>query len=98
MANVITFKFKSDAPWSEQELIDLADTFESEVTEIDDDHVPGSFKISVQDESDHADENAKVRESAIELIKKGRIVVGVALVDEDDEDIVSSREVEVPLS
>jgi hypothetical protein len=98
MANVITFKFKSDAPWSEQELIDLADTFESEVTEIDDDHVPGSFKISVQDESDHADENAKVRESAIELIKKGSLTVEIALSDEDDEEIVSTGVVPLALS
>lgn len=90
MANVITFTFKSDAPWSESELDTLNSELAAVVKEMDDDHVAGSFNVTAVDENDHADTNAKIRDAAIDLIKNGNITVEIGLNDEDDEEILST--------
>lgn len=82
MANEITFKFKSDAPWNEEELNGLLDAFVDEAKNCDDDFVIGSSSITCIPEGEENDK--AVRDAAIELITNGKLSVEVILKDEND--------------
>lgn len=81
MANEITFKFKSDAPWSDSELGDLFETFLDEVKRIDDDFVANSASINLTEEGN--EDNKAARDAAIEMIANGKLSVTVQLKDDE---------------
>jgi hypothetical protein len=96
MANIITFTFKSDAPWSENELDTLNSELAAVAKDMDDDHVEASFNTTCVDESDNEAETKRIREAAIELASSGTLVVNVSLVDEEaDDELFSSGEIRI---
>lgn len=89
MANIIKFEIKTDAPYSDEEQIELLENFVAFMADGDDDIIEDSEKLSVVDENEIPDESDKIRAQAIELIKSGTLLVGVTLNDADDEEILS---------
>ena len=87
MANEITFKFKSDAPWSEAELDDLFHEFLAVVKPMDDDFVDDSATINLVDEGGAGDNSKEIRDAAIELIANGKLVVSIDFRDSDGNEL-----------
>lgn len=90
MANILKFEIKTEAPYSDEEQIDLLESFVAFMRGGDDDIVEDSEKLSVIDENDVPDESDKIRAQAIELIKLGTLNVGVTLLDADEEELLSA--------
>ena len=89
MANIIRFEFKTDAPWSEDELDGLNSELAEVVERIDDDHIPGSFDVHVIEEGATTQDN--IREAAEELLKKAAFNVTVNVTDADGEEYITHK-------
>lgn len=88
--NIITFTFKTEAPYSDDELDALNSELAATVKEIDDDAVGASFDTNIADESASDAEDEVIRVKAAELLAKGGIRVSVAFDDDEGTQLWSS--------
>jgi hypothetical protein len=92
MANIITFSFKSDAPWSENELDNLNSALAEVVQDMDDDHVEGSFNTNIADEAESKSQITDEQKQEIieELLGKATIS-GTVTVSIDGENALQAE-------
>lgn len=97
MANIITFTFKTEAPYTEDELDTLGEELTETVKRIDDDVNPNSFDTNLIDEDDVSDDSEKIRTEAIELIRNGTLSMKVVVTDDNDEMLFDTGDVPIAL-
>lgn len=97
MANTLRFEVDTEAPYSDEEKIDLLEAFWVFVRENDADVIEDSEKLEVIDKNDIPDDSEKIRTEAIELIRNGTLTMSVVLADDSDEMLFDTGDVPIAL-
>ncbi|MFG2268121.1 hypothetical protein [Streptomyces sp. NPDC048720] len=84
----LVFTINTDGVYNEDEIDELKENLTETAIKFDDECTSASANLVIVDGDEP--EDAKIRAAAIELIKAGSVVVSVAILDDEDEEIFNT--------
>jgi superfamily II DNA or RNA helicase len=77
--NKLSFEIETDAPYSDEEIADLRESFIQFMEDIDQDVDSRTAKVVIADAEDIETEKKKIREAALALLDNSELKVSVSL-------------------